>query len=235
MNQRLALAAPIAVLSAFTLGCNHVNVSHAEPKRYHESVSGTPKEVATEIHMGAGQLTIDGGATNLLDADFYTSSERPTIRSTPSGDRTRIEVTQRKTDFTVGDNENDWDLHLGKAPLTDLELHLGAGEGSVNLRDVNLRRVVIHMGAGKINVDLRGPYSHDIDVELHGGVGEGIVRLPRDMAIDATVKGGIGEIEAPGLEERGDGRYVRALAKPGGPKLRMEAHGGIGRIELNAN
>jgi predicted membrane protein len=110
---------------------------------------------------------------------------------------------------------------------------LGAGEGRLDLGDLNLRGVDVEMGAGTLVLDLRGNPTQDYSVRVRGGVGEATVHVPKDVGISATASGGLGSIQVTGLEKRGD-RYVNDAEGRSGVRIRLDIVGGVGEIKLIA-
>jgi hypothetical protein len=227
-GMKLIALAALAMLTA----CSGSIGTHRDSHRIQKTIDGAgADDVRATVKLTAGELRISGGGSKLLEADIRTTGEAD-IRY-DSGTHARLSVGQPELSFARGNMENEWDLRFGDGPKLDMEIHLGAGEADIDLGDVKLRNLVIHMGAGQLKLDLRGKYADDVDVEIHGGVGEADIRLPHNMQIDADVHGGLGEVETHGLEQDDDHHYV---TRRGGnaPRMRLEIHGGIGSIKLNA-
>lgn len=206
-----------------------------ETRSVARSVAAKAEQVSAEIHMGAGELSIEGGAKELLDAEFaYNVAEwKPEVRYEGEGGfRGKLVVRQGSGSVTLGGVKNRWRLKLAEDIPLDLAVHCGAGENRLDLSRLDLRRADLHIGAGKVEMDLRGQPKHDLTVDLNGGVGEAKIRVSADSNVIATARGGIGEIDVYGMEKRG-GEYVtgKKMAKA---TLRLIVKGGIGRIEIRA-
>src|SRR5271157_1301004 len=194
------------------------------------------ERVRVELELNAGELRVEGGAKELMDADFIynVASWKPEIQFDKSGFRGTLRVHQGGNTATIGNTKNEWRLRLNDTIPLDFSLHCGAGENRLNLGELDLRGVEVHIGAGRVELDLRGkPPQRDYSVEVHGGVGEAVLRLPAEAAIEARASGGIGEIEVQGLEKHGD-HWRNAAAGKGRATIRVEVHGGIGRISIDA-
>ncbi len=194
------------------------------------------ERVRVELEIGAGELRVEGGAKELMEADFVynVASWKPQIHFEKSGFRSTLHVKQGGRTASFGKTKNEWRLRLNDTIPIDFSLHCGAGENRLNLGQLDLRGVEVHIGAGRVELDLRGkPPQHDYSVEVHGGVGEAVLRLPPEAGIEARASGGIGEIEVQGLEKHGD-HWRNAAANKGRATIRVEVHGGIGRISIDA-
>jgi hypothetical protein len=205
--------------------------------------------VRVALKMGTGELSVAGGSTHLLDADFdYSAPSRaPVVRYRSSGVRGDLTVQQPNLEqptFTGPRNgDYKWDLRLNDSIPLDVVANLGVGEARLDLGDLTLRSVEVHMGVGELTLDLRGSPRRDFDVSIHGGVGQATVYLPADAAISAVAQGGIGNISVQGLEKH-NGRWVNPTwvnstrTNPAHPHaaaaIHLDIHGGVGEIRLIA-
>jgi hypothetical protein len=189
--------------------------------------------VSANIEMPAGKLILEGGSPRLLDADFdYDEAEgRPSVEYSVSGDRGQLNVSQDKEHTHFGRTHNDWYLRFSNELPLDLDLNLGAGQGDLRLRGMNVTRLGINIGAGQLDLDLTGPRKTDLDATIHGGVGKAKVRLSRDIGVQVYASGGIGSIEAHGLRREG-GAYVNEAYGKTPATIKMTVEGGIGEIDL---
>jgi hypothetical protein len=188
--------------------------------------------VRAELKMGAGQLTVRGGAPKLMQAEFTYNrpAMRPTVHYDASGFRGHLLVEEPSGVHHVNSNYR-WDLRFNDDKPLDLIVHFGAGEGRLDVGELRLRSLEIHMGVGELRVDLRGMPKNDYDVSIHGGIGEATIYLPEGVGVEAEAHGGIGGINARGLEKR-DGRYVNDAYGHAKTNVRLDVHGGIGAINL---
>jgi hypothetical protein len=225
-------AAAAAALMLFAAGCVVVTDNDRPLQHSTQSVDlKGAKSVQVTADMGAGELQMHGGATQLMDADFrYRSDLRPEVRYDVSGTHGNLEIRQPNRHGLHGNNKNVWDLRLNEEVPMDVNIHMGAGEGRLTLGSLALHSVSVEMGAGELKLDLTGHPRNDIDVQVHGGVGEATVRLPKRARLDVEAHGGLGEINVRGMTKQGD-RWVN---EPGGeaPTIRVNINGGIGQINV---
>lgn len=192
------------------------------------------ERVRVELNMKAGELSVQGGAQKLMEADFIYNSEaaKPDVRYRSFGTAGDLVLEQHGASSTSKQSRNRWDLRFHDQVPLDFRVEFGAGEAELKLGSLNLRGVELRMGAGSLRMDLRGSPSKDYSVRIRGGVGEATVYLPKDVNISATASGGIGEISVTGLEKRGD-RYVNDV-EAGAARIRLDVQGGVGSIRLIA-
>jgi hypothetical protein len=241
---RFDFKAALAALALLAMaGCVTINGPGpmATGPMIHENVSidrakakGTER-VEVQLEMNAGELRVNGGAKELVEAEFAynVASWKPEVRFDRNGFRGTLLIKQGGGSGTMGSSKNDWQVKLNNEVPLDFSLKCGAGENRLYLGDLDLRDVEINLGAGRIELDLRGHQpAHDYSVRIHGGVGEADVKLPADTSIVATAKGGIGGIEVHGLEKiEGEWRNPSVRSKS---TIRLEVHGGIGQIRIDA-
>ncbi len=219
----------------------------AHPFRLSDHVSGSTgsdhtsqtvdKQGATSVYakidMPAGELTIDSGAAQLMDASFDYSDdmEKPEVNYTVTGTAGRLDIKQHdRSGIHVGNNHDDWNLKFGDTPM-DLDISMGAGEGHLNLRQMDLSSLRIEIGAGEINVNLTGERKRDLKADIQGGVGEATIRLPKDVGVQVHANGGIGSIDTEGMHKEG-GMYVNDAYGKSPNSIHMNIEGGVGSIRL---
>jgi hypothetical protein len=192
------------------------------------------KAARVVVHMPSGMLSIQGGATQLMDADFSQGAAwaAPNVDYNVENGFGTLTIDQQSASQFVGHSDNTWRLRLSNSVPLELEIDLGAGQSDLNLSKIDLTRLQLNVGAGRANVDLSGERSKDLQAQIHGGVGEAIVRLPKNVGVVATAHGGLGSIDVHGLKEE-DGQYVNAAYGKSPNTLRLTVEGGIGHIRLD--
>jgi hypothetical protein len=192
------------------------------------------KSVEADIQMPAGTLTLTGGSTRLLDADFrYDPFQgKPNVQYTVSGDHGELNLSQDGGSHVhFGTEDADWNLRLGGDVPIDLNANMGAGETDLLLRDLNVTHLKLNMGAGELHLDLTGPRKSNLDADIEGGVGEARVQLPKDVGVRVTASGGIGSVNSDGLKRDGDS-YINDVYGKTPTSIDLTIHGGIGEINL---
>jgi hypothetical protein len=107
------------------------------------------------IKMGAGSLTLRPGAEGLASGtiDYNVPSAKPAVKRGESD----LSIEQSGPNAPVlGKIINNWDLQLGKAPMT-LTVEAGAYNGSLDLTGLTLQSLTIKDGAAKNEVTFNSP------------------------------------------------------------------------------
>jgi N-terminal domain of toast_rack, DUF2154/LiaI-LiaF-like transmembrane region len=191
------------------------------------------KTAHARLEMGAGQLTINGGASHALDADFtYSNSiDQPRVDYHVDGGVGQLNISQESHSFHFGRSQNDWNLHFSKDIPLELKVDMGAGQGNLHFRDIPLTRLDLHLGAGQMDVDFTGDRKTDLTADIEGGVGQASIRLPKNVGVIAHASGGIGSIDVRGLRHDGDS-YINDAYGKSSATIRLKVEGGIGQITL---
>ncbi|MGB7438516.1 MAG: toast rack family protein, partial [Candidatus Acidiferrum sp.] len=160
------------------------------------------KSVRMTVHMPSGELYVEGGSNQLMEAEFSQgpSWDAPSVDYSVEDGEGSLNVNQSSSNHLVTNSDNNWKLKVNDQVPLELEIDVGAGRGELNLAKVNLTQLQVNIGAGQAIIDLTGERSKDLEAEIHGGVGEAVVRLPKNVGVVATVHGGLGSVDVHGLK-----------------------------------
>jgi len=184
------------------------------------------------LEMAAGEIAVQGGASQLAEMEFVYSNEdwKPLVDYSVSGGEGELRIEQpRKMD--IGSYRYEWDVKLNNEIPMTLDVKLGAGENNLDLSQLDISRLDLEVGAGNLELDLRGDRSRDLDVRVRGGVGEVTVILPREIGVRAEIQGGIGEVSSDGLNQE-NGAYINEAYGQTETSIHLDIEGGIGEIML---
>jgi N-terminal domain of toast_rack, DUF2154/Cell wall-active antibiotics response 4TMS YvqF/Domain of unknown function (DUF5668) len=190
--------------------------------------------VNADLDMPAGMLTLGGGSSRLLDADFRYDDpdEKPEVDYAVSGGQGQLSVRQdRGHDIHFGNDGRDWDLRFGETVPLDLKLEMGAGQGNLRLDGLNVEHLEVHMGAGDLNLDLTSVKNPNLKADIQGGVGHATIRLPKDKGVRVYASGGIGSVNASGMQRDGSA-YVNDAYGKSASTMDVTVQGGVGQIDL---
>lgn len=221
---------------------------------------GQAERVTAEVNIGAGRLRIGGfdGDGALLQATFNYNIEawQPEVVYEVDQGTGNLVVRQPESGARIPANANDlryeWDLRLDRAASLNLAVSMGAGEGELDLGDLNLERfrfrggagkvtidlggstvndVDVTMGAGEVALDLSGDWAQDLEGAIEGGIGRLTVLLPSGAGVRVAVTGGLGQVIAEGLDQNGP-IYTNAAYGQAETTLELDIEAGVGDIRL---
>ncbi len=223
------------ILSLFIISGITACVSVGETEVETQTIElGRAERAILELDMGAGELEVHGGARELMEATFtYNVSEwKPMIDYTTSEAQGNLKIRQRDTEgIPVGDTKNKWDISLSEVIPIDLRIDMGAGSGTLDLRDIQLSALDISAGVGELELDISGERDQDLNVDIDGGVGSATIYLPEEIGVRVHVNGGIGSVNAYGLSKN-NGFYTNKAYGESGVAITIQIDGGIGSIDL---
>ena len=224
----------VLILLFVVAACNPGDWETGPPQTESRTVKmGEAKSARVEIEMPAGDLSVGPGAQELLEADFtyHNMSAKPLVEYNVNEGQGRLSIRQSGTSHGRGGGHNRWDLRLSNKVPMQLEVNQGAGRAKLTLGGLALSRLDLHIGAGETTVDLTGDWKNDVTASIQGGVGRATVRLPNDVGVRATAHGGIGAVRVQGLKKEGDA-YVNEAYGKSPVTVNVTVEGGVGEINL---
>ncbi len=215
------------------------------------------QQVRATVKMGAGDLKIDGGANELLEADFtYNVVDwKPEINYTVADETGRLVVRQPNSeqiaaysaarykwkllfnedvplDMRIEYAGGSGELDLGNLNITRLDIQLGAGDLMLDLSgNQSLRNLEFDMVTGKTTLDLNGDWAENVYVNFQGGVGQTTMRLPQAIGVRVITNQALGRINARGLSKQGNA-YVNDAYGVSAVTLEINIQAGVGEINL---
>jgi hypothetical protein len=188
------------------------------------------------VQMTVGELTITGGATQLMEAEFTYSSNRyaPEIAYNINEDTGELAVRQPTTTLPgvrVETEDNIWNVSLADDVPLNLLIQMGAGTSWLQLASLRLEALDIEAGIGESQIDLTGDWETDISGHIVAGPERLHLLLPAGIGVRVSVTGGPGEVNAQGLQLE-NGAWVNAAFNDEGPNLFLDIQAGAGQIDL---
>lgn len=127
------------------------------------------KEINLKLTFGAGELTLNPGASTLVDGTTtYNYNElKPEIIS--DGGNVEVRVGDGEVNLLPNLNnlKNEWDLKLGDQPM-NLSIDAGAYEGKFELGGLALTRLDISDGASETKLSFSEPNKAEMSTFTYG-------------------------------------------------------------------
>lgn len=216
---------------------------------------GGDDEIAVRVTYGAGRFIVGSAPAGLLyrmqlryDEDLFepvAAYDRGMVRLGVEGLGRHVRVGKQEggelrvdlardvpmrlaLDFGAGRAS----LDLGGLSLTDLQLHTGAAEATLDvsrpnpvgmeraelevgaadftarrLGNLNARRIEVNAGVGDINIDLTGEWRQDGVVHVAMGLGALELRFPEGVGVKLIEQTFLTSVDTQGLVKRGDAYY----------------------------
>ena len=221
------------------VGCGLLNTTSVNDVRTEsQSVnleSATSANV--QIEFPAGELNIQSGTSNLMDASFRYNVDdwQPQVNYSESGTQGELVVSQPGDDkLPVGGGlVNEWEIQLSENVPMDLLIRTGAGNSQLDLGGLDMNSLMVETGAGVTTVDLTGVWQHDVDVSIQGGFGEITVNLPAEMGVRVEMDTALVTVNANGLILAENG-YINKAFETAPYTLTLKLEAGVGSVLLVA-
>jgi N-terminal domain of toast_rack, DUF2154 len=235
MNTKHQLITLVLFVALLLTGCNsQVRVGALQTES--QSVElGNAESVRVEIDMGAGDLTLTGGAEKLMEADFTYN----VARLKPNVDYTDGTLVVRQPEVNgfpsllgIADFRNEWGVRLFDAVPMDLSVVMGGGTSDLQLAGLSLTKLDVTLGAAAGTIDLSGDWTHDLAITIDAGAGGLTVWLPRDVGVRVDVDRGATLINTISLTQDGN-IYTNAAYGVSEVTLQIDLKTGIGVVNLD--
>jgi hypothetical protein len=220
------------------VGCGLLTTSVNDVRTESQSVNlDSATSANIEIEFPAGELKVQSGTHNLMDASFrYNVSDwQPRVQYSENGTQGVLRVSQPGDDrVPVGGRLiNEWEIQLTENIPMDLLIHTGAGNSQLDLGGLNMNSLTVETGAGVTTVNLDGNWEHDLNVSIQGGVGELTVNLPAEMGVRVEMETALVTVTANGLINAENG-YVNRAFGTAPHTLTVNLEAGVGSVVLVA-
>lgn len=216
------------------------NGESAGPTRSYEPTValGGARELDAIVRMGAGELALEAGGADALDAtfDYRPDSLKPTVSYEVAGTGVPVgRLLVQQPEFQpnmLGSGKNSWIVGLcTTVPLT-LDVELGAGTSDLSFGGLDLRTLTMSMGAGDSTLDFSGEWNHDVSARIQAGVGQLTLRLPEAVGVRVVQRGGIGAFTADDGFTSQDGAFVNRAYGETTSTIEISVQRGIGEVTL---
>ncbi len=197
---------------------------------------GLAETAEVTIKMGVGELHVQRGGSNLLDAEFTYNMEnwRPEVEYAVNGARGVLAVRQPAVNMEgIPDNDVNyrWDLQLNDSVPMDLDVELGVGQSRLNLSGLQLQSLTLKTGVGETTVDLSGDWPESFNVNVDAGIGDLTLVVPEEVGVVVRVSTGLGDQNISGLTQQGN-EYVNEAYGRSDVTISLILNGGIGEITV---
>ncbi|MEO8287320.1 MAG: toast rack family protein [Chloroflexota bacterium] len=197
---------------------------------------GKAEAVAVTVEMGQGTLTLQGGAGDLLNADFNynVNAWKPIVTYNESSTQGALNIGQAHSEGFIRTPDgvrNDWSLRLKDGLPMTLSASLGAGSSTIKLDGLSVSKLDLSSGAGETTLDLTGNWKHNLEATLRTGIGDTTIRLPQDVGVRLTIDGGLSNVSTGGLNH--NGKYYTNDAYGKTPvTVEITVQSGIGSVKI---
>jgi hypothetical protein len=162
------------------------------------------RAVRATLELEQGELAIDGGGRELLDAEFAYNvpAWEPELDYAVHEQIGNLTLRQPANvrPHGVANARNRWDLRFAAGVPLDLDLHAGVVEGRLDLGAPALERVGLKLGTGNLTIDLSGTRSRTLHLPIRAGVLNLKLIVPSDTGVQVEVRSPVLTMHARGWQ-----------------------------------
>ena len=147
------------------------------------------RSLSLRVEGGAGAYTLRGGATALVEAT--SEGGQIAVRTDRRTDQADVRVQPTGDGFVFGSGvPSSVDVRVASDVLASVRVSGGAGDFTVDLRDVQVRDAIVETGASKLELTLPRA-SGEVSVSVRAGAATIVVIVPDGVEARITTAGGI--------------------------------------------
>ena len=204
------------------------------------------RSATVEILLGAGNLEIEAGTSDdLFSGHFRYNVERWEPQVTYDDNVLAIKQGGYEEDWGIptGMTRNEWDLEFSPEIPLEIDVTLGAGEGSLDFTGLQLATLDMDMGAGDFTLRFDEPNEIEMDrLTLDTGASKlGVRHIGNAGPKQVTLQGGVGDItlDFTGAWTRSAEARITTgvgsltLRLPDDVGVRVETEGGLSHVEAS--
>lgn len=195
------------------------------------------KSLAVKISFDAGNLEIQGGSTNWLDASFEYKNKKslPKVKYENKRDKGILTVkTESKIfSFNRSNQNNHWDIQLNNDIPIDLDVDMGVSKATLNLNEIQLNKLTIDGGVSDSTIDLGGEWQNSLQGNIDLGVGKMTLLLPKQTGIKLSIDKGLGKLDMKDFIAQGNHVYINDAYENSETNIELDIDIGVGSLKVD--
>ncbi len=156
------------------------------------------RSLTLHLNGGAGRYQLSGGSGGLVDA--HSDRNDLQVRSSVRANGVDVRLDQSPFGrggpaFSFGNNASTIEVHVASDIATSLDVNGGAGQFTLDLRDVRVTDARVNAGAGQLMLLLPNA-SGDVAIRINSGAGSVVIEIPAGVEARVTMTGGLGSLRS---------------------------------------
>lgn len=187
-----------------------------------------------EIAMGGVGLNIDAGDVNLIDVTSSQPDIKHSIKYARENESASIQF-ERSNFFKVRRNwtKNECTFTLNEDVLWDIDVNVGAVNGTLDMSKLKVRELDLDMGAGSLKL-LFGTNNELTNVKIDAGASRVQTVVPREAGVRVIIDGALNKTNLNGLGwERKGNYYESPNYSDAVSKIHFDIDMGVGEFTIN--
>lgn len=155
------------------------------------------RNLTLHLNGGAGRYQLSGGSGGLVDAHSDRNDLQVRSSSRANGVDVRLDHSPfgRDGPFVTFGDAPMVGVHVASDVATSLEVNGGAGQFSLDLREIRVTEARVNAGAGQLTIALPKP-SGDVAIRINSGAGSVVLEIPDGVEARVTMTGGLGSLRS---------------------------------------
>jgi hypothetical protein len=191
------------------------------------------------VRVGATNLTVGAGTDLAAIEGLAVHGQAPRLTTSASGGSVVVGVEEPSgRTIILGATDERLTVRLDRqVAWRQLRLDVGAIQGNVDLRELDVSSVVVNLGASDLTLAL-GTRASNVAVDVNGGAASVVVRVPRSASVTIDSKSGVSNVDVPAGFERLSGSGIPIgggswrSAGSGGPTIAVTVKSGVSNIAV---
>lgn len=197
------------------------------------------------VEKGVGTLTIGSmeGDDRLLatgNLEYLENREAPRQNVTESGDTANVEISEGRGGVNFGlkwfngAQSPGWDINLNRRVPIDLEVDIGTGNATLDLKTLQIGTLKVDMGTGNARLILPSN-ANNTNVDINGGTGNLELIVPGEVEARIEVNSGLGNSTFDSrFFKRGEDIYETGEYASATNKVTIKVNHGIGNLNIGS-
>lgn len=197
------------------------------------------------VEKGIGNLTIGSmeGDDRLLATgklEYLENREAPRQEVTESGDTATVEITEGRggvnfgLDWFNGAHSPGWDINLNQRVPIDLEVDIGTGNATLDLKTLQIGTLKVDTGTGNARITLPSN-ANNTNVDINGGTGNLELIVPGEVEARIEVNSGLGNATFDSrFFKKGEDIYETGEYASATNKVTIKVDHGIGNLNIGS-
>lgn len=193
------------------------------------------KSLDVDIRFGAGNLLIEGGATEWVEGDIDSNVKKwyPAVTYKNKRDVGYVEIRQKMNGLTaLQKKRNNWNLQLTDKIPVNLNVEMGVSDSELKLAGLHISHLSVDAGVSDTTINLAGDWRESFDADIDLGVGDAEIYLPKGTGVKLTVSKGIGSVGTKGFVSKGNGVYVNEAYDHSDVSINLKVSVGVGSVKF---
>ncbi len=186
-----------------------------------------------DLQLGGGKIRIDSTDDNLINAKIPNVRATKDVKFTNNNTKVNIDIEQKSNFFQINNRKSHiYNLSLKDDLLWDIDIDVGAIDGTMDFSNIRLAKLDIDMGASNLDL-IFGDKAEHTTVNIDGGVSNLEITVPENIGVRIDTDGFIEDTNIKTLGWKSvDDYYISPNYEEAEKKLDIDIDMAIGNFDI---